>query len=236
MESKALKTHLESKRYHSSNGDVLSYHDDEMDFKEIFMTLWAGKKLIVFITLVFIVISSIWAVTQPNIYKASIVLMPSSDESGASGLSKLAGQFGGIASLAGIDLNGTGSDKTVLAIEVLKSRRFIDEFINNNGLAVPLIAGIGWDLKLNKVIVDKDVYDATTDKWIRDVSFPQTVEPSSWELYEALMDILSVSQDIDTGIVTISIEYFDPNLAKLWLESLVKQINEDIRKEESEQS
>ena len=36
-------------------------HDDEIDLKELFMTLWAGKKLIIGVTSVFAVLAVIYA-------------------------------------------------------------------------------------------------------------------------------------------------------------------------------
>ena len=53
-------------------------------------------------------------------------LRPPLDEGG--GLSRMAGQFGGLAALAGVSLPGGGADRTVLALEVLKSRKFVSEF------------------------------------------------------------------------------------------------------------
>ena len=91
------------------------------------------------ISALFAILSVIYAINQPNIYRATTLLAPASEQGGAGGLAKMAGQFGGLASLAGINLGGGGTDKTGLALEVLKSRVFIEEFINKHQLIVPLM-------------------------------------------------------------------------------------------------
>lgn len=49
-------------------------YDDEIDLRELFGVLWAGKKLIVGITAVFAVISVLYALSIPDQYRASTVL------------------------------------------------------------------------------------------------------------------------------------------------------------------
>ena len=80
-------------------------HDDEIDLRQLFRVLWAGKWLIVGITFAAAVIAVVVALMLPNIYRAEALLAPN-DQKGAGGLSALAAQYGGLASLAGINLGG----------------------------------------------------------------------------------------------------------------------------------
>jgi hypothetical protein len=86
--------------------------DDEINLAELWRAIWAGKLTIILISFIFAIASIYFALSKPNIYKASIILAPASNESGAGGLSALAGQFGGLASMAGINLAGGESGKT----------------------------------------------------------------------------------------------------------------------------
>ena len=61
---------------------VTQVYDDEIDLRELFSVLWAGKRLIVAITGVFAVVSVIYALSVPNEYKASAVVAPA--QSGSS--------------------------------------------------------------------------------------------------------------------------------------------------------
>lgn len=202
---------------------------DEIDLKEIWNAVWAGKWLIIGITFLFTFASIVYAINQPNIYKASTLLAPASSDGGAGGLAALAGQFSGLASMAGISLGEGKSDKTGLALEILKSRVFIEKFIKKNQLKIPLMAAKNWDMETNTIIHDQDIYNDKEQKWVRDVKPPQQPEPSSWETYETFKEIFSVSQNDETGMVTFTIEYFSPIEAEKWLTLLVTDINEFIR-------
>jgi uncharacterized protein involved in exopolysaccharide biosynthesis len=204
--------------------------DDEIDLAELWRALWAGKFTIITISMIFAVASVFFALSKPDIYKASAILAPASSESGAGGLGAMAGQLGGLASMAGINLGGGGGvDKTALALEVLKSRSFIETFILKHDLLVPLIASKKWDMTTNTLILDPELYDINTNKWIRVVKGPKKPEPSPWEAYQAFSNLVTSSQDKTSSIVNIDIEFYSPTLAKQWLMWLIQDINEFMR-------
>jgi uncharacterized protein involved in exopolysaccharide biosynthesis len=208
--------------------------DDEIDLAELWRVIWAGKFTIIIITMFFALASVFFALSQPNIYKASAILAPASSESGAGGLGAMAGQLGGLASIAGINLAGVGGggDKTVLALEILKSRSFIEKFITKHDLLVPLMASKNWDMTTDTLILDKKIYDEASTAWLREVKAPQKPKPSPWEAYQEFLDIFTVSQDKTTFMVSIYIEFYSPTLAKQWLSWLIEDINEYMREQD----
>ncbi len=134
--------------------------DDEFDLRALFRVLWAGRWLIGGITFAAAVIAVIVALMLPNIYRAEALLAPNQDE-GAGGSSALAAQYGGLASLAGINLGDDSANKAALGLEILKSRKFISEFIERHELLVPLMASKGWDVQSGELIIDADIFDVT---------------------------------------------------------------------------
>ena len=183
--------------------------DDEIDLAELWRAIWAGKFTIIIISLLFAVASIFFALSKPNIYKASVILAPVSNEGGAGGLGALAGQFGGLASLAGINLGGGGGvDKTALALEVLKSRSFIETFITKHQLLVPLMAAKNWDMASDSLILNDEIYDVANKKWLREVKAPLTPQPSSWEAFKAFSELVTVAQDKTSSMVNIDIEFY----------------------------
>jgi uncharacterized protein involved in exopolysaccharide biosynthesis len=209
--------------------------EDEIDLAELWRAIWSGKLLIIVISFVFAVSSIFFALSKPDVYKASILLSPASSDS-AGGMGALAGQFGGLASLAGISLGGGGTDKTALALEIIKSRAFLEKFIIKHDLLVPLMASQEWDRINDVLIFDDKVYDAINSKWIREVSFPKTVVPTQWEAYQKFLKLISVSQDKTTSLVTIDIEFFSPHVAKKWLEWLVADVNDFMREQDESEA
>ena len=196
---------------------------DEIDLRELFSVLWTGKKLIIGITAVFALVSVVYALQLPNQYQASTVLAPANQESG--GMAGALGKLGGLASIAGISLGDADSSEGQIAQEVMRSRSFIEAFIEKNDLSVEIMAANGWDSKTNQLSIDDDLYDVESAQWVRQPPRDKSVQPSGWELFEAFLERYSVAQDKKTGLVTVSLEYYSPLLAKEWTERLVDAIN-----------
>ena len=206
--------------------------DEEVNFRELWRTLWSRKITIISVTLVFSVAAIFFALSKPNIYKASVILTPVSSEGGVGGLAALAGQFGGLASMAGINLGSGGGDKTNLALEIIKSRSFLESFISKHNLLVPIMAATHWDEMTDKLILDADIYDQANKKWLRDVKAPKTPKPSLWEAYREFSDLLSIDYDKKAATIIIDIEYYSPKLAQQWLEWLIADLNAFMSKQD----
>jgi uncharacterized protein involved in exopolysaccharide biosynthesis len=209
-------------------------NEDEIDLKELWAAVWKGKWIIIGVTFIFSVISLIYASSLPNEYKSTAILA-SASQSGGSNLSKLSGQFGGLASLAGINLSGGGGeDKSVVAMEILKTWGFLEKFIENNNIQVEVFAAKGWDRAKNELIIDSSIYDQKNSKWVRPFSSSkgQTAEPNTWELYESFKSRVSISKNDKNGLISLSVEHYSPFLAKEWTDKLVKAINQHLQKQD----
>jgi uncharacterized protein involved in exopolysaccharide biosynthesis len=211
-----------------------SVNDDEIDLKELFSALWAGKITIILTTFVASVIAVAIALSMPNIYRAEALLSPVSSDGG--GMNGLANKFGGLASLAGVSLGGGGFDKTTMGIEVLKSRTFFADFVGKYPIMVDLMASNGWDSNNNEVLIDTEIYDVDGQVWIREAKAPRKSEPSVQEAHKEFSKLLSVSQDKESSFITIAIEHYSPYVAKQWVDWLVQDINNTIRNQEVQQA
>lgn len=202
-------------------------YDDEIDLRELFGVLWAGRTIIAGVTSMFAIVAVIYALTIPNEYKATAVIAPA--QSGVSGLGDMASQLGGLASLAGINIGGGEGGEAQEAMEIMQSWGFIEKFIEKNDLAVEVFAADGWDRSNNELTIDSDVYDVGKNEWMRNPPSGKTPAPSSWELYEEFSERLSVSSDKKSGLVSVSVEYYSPLAAKQWVDLFVVTINEHMR-------
>ena len=209
-------------------------YDDEIDLRELFSVVWAGKILIVAITAVFALVSVGYALSLANQYKASAVVSPA--QSGGSSLGAMAGQLGGLASLAGINIGSGESNETQEAMEIMQSWGFLEAFIQTHDLQVPIYAAIGWDKGSNSLKLNSDLYDATLKHWlIEDDESGENRAPSSWELYEEFRERVAVSQDKTSGLINISVEYYSPQIAKQWVDLFIITINDYMRARKLEQ-
>ena len=211
------------------------YPDDEIDLKELFMVLWGGKWLISAVTGLAAAISVVVALSLPNIYTASALLAPA--ESSGGGLSGLMKQYGGLASLAGVSLpGGEEGSRAQLGMQLMKSRAFIGDFVERRDILPELMAVESWDAGSGKIIFDPDDYEADTATWIRDVDPPKQPKPSLLEAHEEFMNILGVSEDKQTGYVTVSVDHQSPVIAAQWINWLIEDVNAAVKAQDVEEA
>ena len=215
-----------------NNTQTSDQYDDEIDLRELFSVLWAGKTKIIAITAVFAVASVIYALSMPNQYKASALLAPAQQESG--GLSGALGQLGGLASLAGVSIGGGESSESQIAQEIMKSWSFVEGFIADNDLAVEVYAAEGWSKGSNELQINQDAYDSEGSEWLIEDDSGVVGPPSSWQLFKAFSERVAVSEDKKSGLVSVSIEYYSPQIAKQWLDLYISAINKHMQERQVE--
>jgi len=202
--------------------------DDEIDLRELFATLWRGRWIIIATTILFAVVGVFYALSKPNVYQASVLLAPAQSEGSPSGIS---GQLGGLASLAGITLWG-GANKTIMAKEVLQSRAFLTDFIHRHDLSVPLMATKAWDMKNESWVIDPEIYNVEANEWQQDEE-GISLKPTDWDMVKEFKEgHLNLSEDKETGMLTLKLKSLSPPVAKEWADMLVKDINEHMRQQD----
>jgi uncharacterized protein involved in exopolysaccharide biosynthesis len=207
-------------------------YDDEIDLRALWQKLWAARLLIVATAIVFAAGSAIYAKLLPNKYTAEVVMVPAPDEQNATGLPT---RLGGLASLAGFG-RSVQVDNVTLAQEIIKSRAFTTHFIRSHHLEIPLMATKGWDKKNHSWIIDSEKYDENAKKWVRKVKPPKTPEPSDWELYKVFSKKISISSEKLTGLIRINMVSLSPEAAKQWLDFIVIDINDHMRKRDIDEA
>lgn len=207
--------------------------EENIDIKEVFQVLFANKYLIFKLSIGFILLAVVLAIFLPNIYRSTALLAPVQDDVG--GMPNLS-QYSGLANLAGISLPSEASDKSLEALERIQSFEFFSNYFLKNILLEDLMAAKRWDSETNTLLYNTSDFDPSSKKWIRDVKPPKSIKPSAQEAYEEYEDILSISQDTETGFVFISIEHLSPYIAKEWLDKIIYYIDESMRSEDKQKA
>ena len=207
-----------------TNKDV-SY--DEIEITYIFRVIKESRKLLFSITAVFAVISLVIALVLPNKYTADLVLAPTDSENG--GLSGALSQLDGFASIAGVSLGVGESFDTKIALQVMKSWQFVEDFIEDNNLQVKIYAASGWDEEANRLLIDGDIYDEESNQWLLEDEHNQLTEPTSWELYQRFLAMLTITADDANGLITLSVDYYSPHIAKELVDLYFKSINKHMQ-------
>jgi uncharacterized protein involved in exopolysaccharide biosynthesis len=184
--------------------------EQELDVRALIGALWDGKLVIIALTLLGSVVAIVYALLATPIYRSEVLVQPRLEAKGGGGLGGLGFSFGGLADLAGFPF-AAGGDRAV-AIATLRSRALIETFIRENQL-LPKLYESAWDSNA-KNWNDPDPKNA----------------PTVWEAYNDFTSgILIVTEDKKTGLVTVAVEWKDPQVAAQWANDLVARANAHMR-------
>ena len=198
--------------YVAPSGISPTYDDNRISLRELWERLWQGKLTVIAITAMFAVGSVVYALLATEVYRAEVLVTPAEDQT----MPMLSGQLGGLAALAGVNVGG-GSEAEPLA--VLRSRDFARQFIEDYDLLI---------------VFFEDDWDAENEAWL--VDDPADAPDIRDAIKYFQENILRVSEERTTGLVTIAVEWTDPEVAATWADVLVKRVNDRLRERALEEA
>jgi uncharacterized protein involved in exopolysaccharide biosynthesis len=153
------------------------------------------------------VLSVVGALLARPLYRAEVTVAPVSDEGAMSALGGLASQFGGLASFAGVGLGkGRNWDE---AIAVLRSRHLVEELVRREGL-IPVLF--------------------PRKAGLLDMAATRTKQPTIGDAVLRLQrSVMQVREDTKSGLVTVRVDWFDPQLAANWANEIVAMADAELR-------
>jgi uncharacterized protein involved in exopolysaccharide biosynthesis len=186
---------------------------DELNLRELSLTLWQGKWIILWVTVVLTLVATVAALTVPKRYQATAAVLPVAVDfpgSSAGGFGSLTSQLGGLAALAGISV--TGDSGKAEAVAVLRSDTLIERYIRERNL-LPVLFASAWD--------------AETKRWKSDD--PEKI-PTLWMATQFFKKkVRRVVDDKKNGLLTMTITWKDPKVAAAWANDLVRMTNDYLR-------
>jgi uncharacterized protein involved in exopolysaccharide biosynthesis len=189
-----------------SPGPVFSgVANDKISLRQIWRIIWRGKLTVIAATMIFALGSIAYALLAKEIYRAEVLLAPAAEQS----TPMIGGQLGGLAALAGVSV-GEGND--VVALAVLQSREFARDFIEQLDL-LPIFF--------------EDEWDAEQDRWLEDDPTEAPDVRDGVKFFHE--EVFKVSEERGTGLVTLAIEWTDPDVAAEWASILVVRLNDRLR-------
>src|SRR5579859_2390824 len=188
--------------------DVLALNRQEPGASELARSLWGGRWLILGCVLGFGLLATVYALLTTPWYTAQVVLTPQASKN-TQGLSS---QFEGLGVLAGLASLGLGGSRTAEPIGVLESRDFARQFIEEHGL-------------LHVFLEDK--WDARRGRWKEPDPNRQPDIRDAIDYFKK--QILLVTEDKKSGLVTVSIRWKNAALASSWANEIVERLNDQMR-------
>jgi len=174
---------------------ISSERGDELDLIGLWKVLVEYKLLIIIFTTIATLGTTYYASTLPTVYKAEVLILPSSPSPSPSPSPSL-GKFSGLASMAGLDMGSGIGVEGERALALLKTRSFLISHIKEKNL---------------KPILFANQWSQSGGIWINE-------EPSDREASELLLGMIITFTDPKNkaGLVIFSLEWENPaNLNKI---------------------
>jgi uncharacterized protein involved in exopolysaccharide biosynthesis len=200
---------------------------DEIDLRDIILPIWKARKQILTTAIIFAIIGGIIGFMTPATYTASSTFLPQTSQVGGG----LSGSLGGLASLAGINLNApmSGGDippsmyATVLGSQPFK-KRILDAKIGVNGDSISYrdyltnqpksILGLVGEYTIGlpgKVMVTINSSEENANELVGNGLIPLT--DKEFELQKSLSSKISIANDKKEGVVSLTVKEGDPLVA-----------------------
>ena len=212
-----------NKNIEVTNPNTLVEYEDDFSMRDLVEIIQKSKKLILYVALAFFIGSSLYIFTSPNQYTSSTLLSVVDDtEAGGNGFSDLTNRYGGLASLAGVNLGGDSKSKANLVIEILKSRQFYERLSNMPEIYPYLVAPKKYNPKTQKLILDSSIYDEEKQSWLVE-------KPSYLSTHYLFLNNLLVAQDKKTGFIYVSFTHISPQFAFKTTRTILAEANNIVR-------
>ncbi len=183
--------------------DPASTPKHEVTFREFFLPVWAERKRVILISLVVGLLTLGINFLLPKYYRANAIILPETDKNKLSSMGSLAG----LASLAGV--NVSGGDISRLYPVILTSESVLTEVVQRR---------------------------YATDRFKDSVNLIQYMELDEGspaknldEALKRLKDLMAVSLDVKTSVVSASVEMREPRLAADVLNSALTEMDLFLR-------
>ena len=188
------------------------------DLLQIFHHLYTKKFLLIKIGLILAIIFSIISLMLPKEWESDAILVnvdtgTAPSQSGSSAL-------GGIAQLAGINLNTSTARRLNMSLYTIMSRDFFRHLLTFENVKRDLIAIKGFDESSQKPIYSKDIYDLDNNKWRNEPTFFKSYERYRSSVSAAFLD------DKSAQFLVVRVRHRSPIFAKELVDLIVREINE----------
>jgi uncharacterized protein involved in exopolysaccharide biosynthesis len=169
----------------------------------------------IFISVFFIALSFLVNVT----YTSSLLLKNNNNQA-SNPLSGLGGQFSGLASMAGVDMGGSGGI-TLEQIEAqILSRDFINHLSTFDNFIADLIIPDSYDVGSKKLSYKKNRYSLIDKNWLSPKG-----KPSREDIYRAFKKNINITLDNDNSFLKIEYRHISPVIAQNTLNLILNEIN-----------
>ncbi len=201
--------------------------EDEIDLRELFHTIRSNKWKLFFTSLFITSLALIYVIVTPNSYQSKTILVMKEQQKPSIG-----GSAAALASLAGINLGGSGGgiDVTSMFKNLLEDFAFNQNLIKRYQL-VNRISPEGMSRNIVYILNGQQMaHDIKNFFTFSKDKEEKSEEEKIFDTYKDLKKILSINRDKESGVITLSATLQDRFLAKELVNIYLKEMSEYMRK------
>jgi uncharacterized protein involved in exopolysaccharide biosynthesis len=215
--------------------------EDEINLLDYWRVIWKRRKMIGQVVVAVVSLTVVISLFMTNIYQSKAVITPVAAKEGARGggaLSALAQQFGG---LPGITFPGASSASEIVAL--LESNILREKVIGRYNL-MPVLFHEEWDpekkdwkrggISLNPLYYVSKLAKLLQPQAPKGVRKAEEGVPDIWDGIRELDDIVNVKNNIKENSITITADFYDPEMAaklvEYFLLTLTDHMSEEARR------
>lgn len=196
---------------------------DELTLLDYWQVIRKGKALIILFVMIIVFSTGILLLFMANIYKATAVITPAATKEKEGTVTSLMTQFG---------ITPPGSSSGPEIVSLLNSNIVREKVIQNYNL-LPLLFHERWD-------EEKKVWKEETFPWLRKFLRSITSEntkggkrknstgPEIWDGLREFKEIVSVKNNLKENMITISVEFWNPEMAAKIVDYFITTLNDHM--------
>jgi uncharacterized protein involved in exopolysaccharide biosynthesis len=195
----------------------------ELKYYDLIQMLKRRIKLILLIISLFSIVGLISALIIKDAYISSAKLA-SNSSNGNEGLLSAFSSYASLLPVSGLNLSGAG-DQTEHAMEFIQSWTFSNHIVNKYDLFNDLFAIDYWDKQKDLIFYNNNIYNKDTGEWFIKRPDGEIGKPTPLMVHEEFASHVTFLYEPGDGVLSITLEAASPELAKFWLELIIKEIN-----------
>jgi uncharacterized protein involved in exopolysaccharide biosynthesis len=209
--------------------------EDEINLLDYWRVIRKRQKIIIRVVIATVLATVVISLLMTNIYQAKAVITPitAKDSGGGGAISLLTQQFGG---LPGIVLPGGSSASEI--VNLLKSNILREKVIERHQL-LPVLFYKKWDtekkdwkrggwISLNPLTYVGKLARAISSGDQKSGQKKDPDVPDSWDGLREFSDIVKINQNIKENVITITVDYYDPDMAAKMVEYFLTTLTDHM--------
>lgn len=213
-------------------GEPISNNREIRELVAYLKHIWNLKIRIALSSFLLMVLALGFSFGLPDVYKSRVVIAPTNDSMGSS-QSNLLGGVGSLASAVGINVGGGDVSQVDIALAILRSRAFLDEFFKKHELYAQYLVEVNWggsyENEYRHLLSDKQNGQSIFLGLSR-----QRTQELKLKAYKNFVDKLEVVKSKKTNLITVSLSHYSPLEAQKVLALLMSDLDERIRQQRIE--